>query len=253
MTVKSLGASLLALWLVLPSGAQAATDVYLLAGQSNMAGRGELTPSNRLDLSGVMMLNASNVWVAAAEPIHFDKPWCAGAGLAASFAADRRAADRSVTVGLVPCAMGGTPIAKWMPPDAVYFTNAVQRTRAALKSSGGRLRAILWHQGEGDCSKKGLAVYPERLKALVAALRQEFGKDVPFVAGELQQGRSWYDEYNRLLHETIREIPNAVWVSSEGLTAKSDRVHFNTPSLRTFGHRYAEGLRRLEGEMSKKK
>ena len=245
MSGKSVFALLLGLCVCAASAARAATDVYLLIGQSNMAGRGELTPSNRLDLSGVTMLNRSNAWVAAAEPIHFDKPWRAGAGLAASFAADMRAADSSVTVGLVPCAMGGTPIAKWLPPDAVYFTNAVQRTRVALATSGGRLRAILWHQGEGDCSKKGLAVYPERLKKLVAALRQEFGEDVPFVAGELQQGRPLYDEYNRLLHETIREIPKSAWVSSEGLTTNSDKVHFNTPSLRIFGHRFAEAVKRL--------
>ena len=61
-------------------------DLYLLIGQSNMAGRGKLTDENRLSTDGVWKLDKHDQWVAATEPLHFDKPNVAGAGLGMSFA-----------------------------------------------------------------------------------------------------------------------------------------------------------------------
>ena len=212
-----------------------------------MAGRGVLTEANRIDLSGVRMLTASNGWVSAAEPIHFDKPWCAGAGLGASFAAEMRAADKSRTVGLVPSAMGGSRIEEWRPGGKL-FSDAVARTKAAQEISGGRLRAILWHQGESDCKAELIAAYPGRLKALVAAFRKELGADMPFVAGEINRKLGNAGKFNAMLHRTLREIPNSACVSSEGLAQNADNLHFNTQSLRTFGRRYAEALRSLQGK-----
>ena len=122
-------------------------DVYLLMGQSNMAGRGALAAEDRAAPEGIVKLDASGKWVPASEPIHFDKP-VAGAGLAASFA--KRVARPGVAVGLVPCAVGGTPLARWMPGADLYKA-AVARAKIAQKS--GTIRAILWHQGEGDCAE----------------------------------------------------------------------------------------------------
>lgn len=44
-----------------------------------------------------------------------------------------------------------------------------------------------------------------------------------------------------------KEIPNMKVVSSEGLVHKGDKLHFDTPSLRTLGLRYAEAMRELQG------
>ena len=54
-------------------------DLYLLIGQSNMAGRGVLTAANRISADRVFKLDASGRWKRAEEPIHFDKK-LAGAG-----------------------------------------------------------------------------------------------------------------------------------------------------------------------------
>lgn len=230
-----------------PWGERPPTDLYLLAGQSNMAGRGKLTEANRIDLSGVRMLTASNGWVSATEPIHFDKPWCAGAGLGASFAAEMRAADKSRTVGLVPSAMGGTKIEEWRPGGQL-FRDAVARMKTAQEVSGGRLRAILWHQGESDCKEELIAAYPKRLRTLVAEFRKALGADVPFVAGELGRRIGNADKFNAMLHRTLGEIPKSACVPSEGLSQDPDRLHFSTQSLRTFGRRYAEAVLKLEAK-----
>ena len=115
---------------LLSAAAAGDMDLYLLIGQSNMAGRGVLTDSNRVSSDGIFKLDAAGEWQRAEEPIHFDKPDIAGAGLAASFA--RFMADRQpgVTIGLIPCAVGGTAIDRWVESGDLW-SNAVARTRVA--------------------------------------------------------------------------------------------------------------------------
>jgi hypothetical protein len=83
---------------------------------------------------------------------------------------------------------------------------------------------------------------------MVAALRAEFG-DVPVVAGELGRYLDGYTRkstdwraINSQLHGLKGRIPSFAVVSSEGLTAKADKLHLNTESLRTFGERYASAM-----------
>ena len=221
-------------------GAAENMDLYLLIGQSNMAGRGVLTDSNRISSDGIFKLDADGEWQAAEEPIHFDKPSVAGAGLAASFArtmADRR---KGVTVGLIPCAVGGTSIYRWVESGDLW-SNAVARTRIALRS--GTLKGILWHQGEGDCSATSAPAWGAKLEGMIVSFRREFGS-VPFVAGELGRylDNTGWRVINAHLYALEGKVPNYRVVSSEGLTPNSDNVHFNTESLRVFGLRYAEAM-----------
>ena len=230
----------------LASGVRAADmDLYLLIGQSNMAGRGQLKPEDRLPADGIVKLDAKNAWQPATEPLHFDKPAVAGAGIAMSFA--RRVARPGVTVGLVPCAVGGTPLARWMP-GADLYKSAVARMKVAQKD--GTLRAILWHQGEGDCGEGKCETYGERLATMVAALRKDLGvgDDVPFIAGELgdflavRHPGSKYTVVNEGIRGCAERVPNFRAVSARGLTPNGDNLHFNTKSLREFGERYARAF-----------
>ncbi len=59
--------------------------LVLLAGQSNMAGRGKIQPEDRTPYPRVLMLNKEGEWVPAAAPIHFDKSF-AGIGPGDAFA-----------------------------------------------------------------------------------------------------------------------------------------------------------------------
>ena len=223
-------------------------DLYLLIGQSNMAGRGKLTAENRISSGRIYKLDAQGKWQQAEEPIHFDKK-VAGAGLAASFArmvADR---DKDVKIGLIPCAVGGTRIDRWIEGGDLW-SNAVSRTKVALKS--GKLKAILFHQGETDAaSEKNTLAWAGRFESMVKSLRREFG-DVPFIAGELghylehyrnKRGKTInWPQINSALHGFEGKIDRFRVVSSENLTANADNLHFNAQSLREFGRRYAQAL-----------
>ena len=233
MRMKTLGFMAAAIAAALACDAQGNMDLYLLIGQSNMAGRGVLTDSNRVSADGIFKLDADGEWQAAEEPIHFDKPSIAGAGLAASFA--RAMADRrtGVPIGLIPCAVGGTSINRWVESGDLW-SNAVARTRIALRS--GTLKGILWHQGEGDCSASAAPAWGAKFEGMIASFRREFGP-VPFVAGELGRylSNTGWPVINAHLHALEGKVPAYRVASSEGLTPNSDNVHFNTESLREFG------------------
>ncbi|MCA9195537.1 MAG: hypothetical protein KDB03_27385, partial [Planctomycetales bacterium] len=60
--------------------------LFLLIGQSNMAGRGTIEDVDRQVNSRVLMLDQNLDWVPAVDPLHFDKPTIVGVGLGRTFA-----------------------------------------------------------------------------------------------------------------------------------------------------------------------
>ena len=226
-------------------------DIYLLLGQSNMAGRGILD-STELCLDKIYVFNKNDKWEEAKEPIHFDKPM-AGTCLATSFAIEVQRVSNN-KVGLIPCAVGGTSINHWHPNILDSITNvrpynqAVSRTQKALKK--GRLKGILWHQGEGDSANEGYITYESKFNQLLMNLSNDLHIDIdtiPVIVGELgtfftaQANRKNAYRIDSVLRKIAEKKINLYCVSSSGLTHKGDSTHFDTESLRELGKRYAEG------------
>ena len=88
--------------------------LFLLAGQSNMAGRGVVEAQDQVVNPRVLMLSKEGKWVPAVDPMHFDKP-AAGVGLGKTFGQIIAEANPGVTIGLIPCAVGGSPVDTWKP------------------------------------------------------------------------------------------------------------------------------------------
>ena len=92
-----------------------------------------------------------------------------------------------IQIGLVMNARGGTKIVQWLP-GTHYHKEAVSRTRAALKH--GRLKGIIWHQGESDSDPIRMNMYLGRLEILINAFREEFNDpSLPFIAGQVSEDR----------------------------------------------------------------
>jgi hypothetical protein len=224
--------------------------LFLLVGQSNMAGRGTVTPDDKIPHGRVLMLDKSGEWVPAVDPMHFDKPGVAGVGLGRSFGIAIAEANPEVTIGLIPCAVGGSPIDAWKPgvfyePTKSHpWDDALRRAKVALEA--GVLKGILWHQGESDSNAELAPKYEAKLHNLIARLRAEFqAPNVPFLAGQLGKfPDSPWSEFKAQVDQVHRELPNKVphtgFVSSEGLKHKGDKVHFDADSYRELGRRYAE-------------
>jgi hypothetical protein len=231
--------------------------IFLLAGQSNMAGRGDLAEADPAINPRVLMLTKDGSWQYAMDPVHYDKP-IAGVGLARSFAATLVEKNEDVIIGLVPSAIGGSPIATWEPGAYHERTNthpyddAIARAKRAMQD--GTLAGILWHQGEGDSGPAKSAVYEDKLIALVERFRNDLGvPDVPFIIGQLGQfeGKPWSPGrhvVNEAQIAVAKKVPHAGFVSSDGLTSKEDNTHFNSKSLHEFGERYAQIYLRVIGQ-----
>ena len=210
--------------------------LVLLIGQSNMAGRGKVTPADQQTNPRIFMLDKVCAWVPAKDPVHFDKPKVAGVGLCSEFARRLAAKEPSAKIGLIPCAFGGTSLDQWKPGSDLY-TNAVARTRVALRS--GKLIAILWHQGEADSSASKIATYPARFSSMIARLRADLGAaDVPVIVGELGRFNAAYAPFNAMLPQVTNAVPRCALASSADLDPNPDKVHFAAEALRLFGKRY---------------
>ncbi|XP_022867774.1 probable carbohydrate esterase At4g34215 [Olea europaea var. sylvestris] len=114
-----------------------ATDeksIFILAGHSNMTGRGGVTngtwdgcvPHECRPDPRILRLNPKLTW----EEALLEGDPCLG------------------LIGLVPCAPGGTNITEWKRGSDLYY-RLLKRANAALRD-GGKIRAILWYQCESD-------------------------------------------------------------------------------------------------------
>lgn len=230
--------------------------LFLLAGQSNMAGRGKVAEQDREPHPRVLMLSQEGEWVPAVAPLHFDKPKVAGVGLGRSFAIEVAEANPDIVVGLIPCAVGGSPISSWEPGayDAATKTHPYDDTMPRMKKAleSGTLKAILWHQGESDSKSPLAEQYATKLHELIARFRQEFdAPEVPFIAGQMGQfkERPWSEEKKLVdaAHQELPEtVPNCAFVTSDGLNQKGDEVHFDAESYRELGRRYAKAYLEMQ-------
>ena len=226
--------------------------LFLLVGQSNMAGRGNLGEVPEiLDKRCFMLRNGR--FQPMREPICFDRPltgkYHIGVGLATSFAV--RAADFfGEEIGLIPAADGGTSLADWAVGGLLY-DHAVMQAKLALRS-GGEMAGILWHQGEADCGTvERASSYAARFAPIITQMQKDIGCDVPLILGELgeflaqyENGRArYFQTVNEQLHRYARTHGKCAVASAAGLTDNRDQLHFNAASLRVFGERYFDAYR----------
>lgn len=231
-------------------------DLFLLIGQSNMKGRGHMPDEPNRDPRFVMMHLRDDAWYVARHPLHlvgdartFQRADNAGVGPGLAFASAVSARDPRVRVGLLPCAVGGSPIAQWQK-GAKLYDEALRRAKLALTQAAPakpRLRAALWLQGEADANDERLPVHEAKLLRLVDDLRADLATpDLPFIActiGEMSpdgDGRRKAD-MNRLLLSLPTKRPHTACVDARDLkTHIGDRVHFDTAAQNEIGRRYAE-------------
>lgn len=243
-------------------------DVWVLAGQSNMQGVG-----NRVNVEDphplVHTFSMSYEWRLAQEPLHtlaespdvvhanFKTPeerengikgWRdggKGAGLGLAFAKEM-VKRTGRPVGLVASAHGGTSMAQWNPElrdqgGASLYGSMCKQVEAA----GGKVRGVVWYQGESDANPDAEPIYREKMKALVAAMRKDSGvPDLPF----------YYVQIGRFVVNNDKPGPwNAIQVDELALEkdlapggmvaavdlSLDDGIHAGTPSLKVLGYRLA--------------
>uniref|UniRef100_A0A0D6R729 Sialate O-acetylesterase domain-containing protein n=1 Tax=Araucaria cunninghamii TaxID=56994 RepID=A0A0D6R729_ARACU len=230
-------------------------DIFVLSGQSNMAGRGgvhnskwdNFIPPECQPHPSILRLNAHLKWEKAHPPLHADidihKTCGVGPGLIfANTLLEKNYKDpEKACIGLIPCAIGGTAIREWMKGSHLY-NNMIHRTKAAL-AKGGVLRAILWYQGESDAVEKAADNYPKNLERLIHDIRSDLNlPNLLFIQVAINMGDPPYSK----LVQKVREaqlglnIPNVYCVDAKGLPLKEDKLHLTTEAQVQLGKLLAD-------------
>ena len=247
-------------------------DLWILAGQSNMQGYGDLvgveTP-HRL----VHCYTMGHRWELAEEPLHWlvDSPdpihsgrllagtkneserrdrrrstrasRSKGAGLGLTFAKEVVEAT-GVPIGLIASAHGGTSMRQWDPAardrggESLYGSLLKQ-----VGNAGGKVRGVLWYQGESDANPQAVPEFSERFRGLVDALRSDFGAKLPMYYVQIgrfvvDRDSAPWDAIQELQRRAESEIPGVGMVSVIDL-GLDDLIHVGTEGLKRTGRRLA--------------
>lgn len=227
---------------------------FLMLGQSNMAGRGFIHEVPPIVNERIQMLRNGR-WQMMTEPINYDRP-VAGISLAGSFAEAWSRQNLEDTIGLIPCAEGGSTLDEWAV-DQTLFQHAITEAKFAMQNS--ELAGILWHQGESDSVNGNYKVYYKKFLLIIEALRKELNApNIPLIIGGLGgflgkegfgKNCTEYQYLNEELQKFALEQDNCYFVTAEGLTSNPDGIHIDAISQRKFGLRYYEAFSKKEHVM----
>ncbi len=233
-------------------------DIYLMIGQSNMAGRGELEEKDTTEtIEGVYLLDSNGQPVEAKAPFNkystIRKELSLQGYSPANKFSELMHSRSGRKVLIVSNARGGSSIDHWMPGDKHEFLNeAIRRTRQAMNY--GKLKGIAWHQGETNI-QNGIAGYVEKFQTMITALRDSLGqKDLPVVIGQVGQWRWAPAEDIRAFNDSVvpliaEKVSNCNYVVSDDLSRrykdKERDPHFGRKAQMELGRRYADAMTEL--------
>ncbi len=227
-------------------------DIYVIAGQSNAAGRAKGPVEDTPDL-GVHVLRSSGQWDLATHPLgdttgalytgHYENhnpghsPWL--------HFAKRLSRELGYPIGLVPCAYGGAPLRWWNPDE----NGALLRNMLAMLGEI-RPKAVLWIQGEAEGFENSADTYLARFERFVAAAREALqAPRLPFVT--VQINRCMTESNERLDRQwgIVREAQRKAWHTMDNVllvpsqdVALYDFIHNSAQGNLVIGERCARAV-----------
>lgn len=245
------------------------TQIFLLTGQSNMSGRGdlaELPPDWHTPNPRIRVLSNGGILRLAIEPIdsagnQIDAVSAdPSAGVSPAFAFAKAVVEErpESSILLVPCAKGGTLIAAWASAKGrdTLYGSCLARAREAAEL--GTIAGVLWYQGESDTDSYELAgVWPRAFANIVSALRADLGKpDLPVLMVSIGDrpvnGRyaarfiAWHELQAA---QSALLAPGVMVVPAAALDQNDDELHLSTIGALELGQRLADAwLARTEFE-----
>ncbi|KAK4428666.1 putative carbohydrate esterase [Sesamum alatum] len=227
-------------------------SIFILAGQSNMAGRGGIkrgiwdryVPPECKSSQKVLRLNAEHQWEEARPPLHRDIDYLKTCGIGPGMAFANSILKKNLNIGdigLVPCAIGGTQISEWRRGGPLY-NQLLSRAHAALQG-GGIIRAILWYQGESDTRcQEDAKLYKKRLEKFFTDIRSDLNlPELPVIQVALASSEGPYIDEVRKAQLGIH-LPNVKCVDAKGMKIGHDRLHLSTEGEVQVGQMMADAF-----------
>lgn len=235
-------------------------DIYVMAGQSNMAGYGRGSADDPPEL-GVHLFNRRGEWTIAAHPLcdsagspyGYDEYWTASSP-ALSFARNL-AHMLHVPVGLIPAAVGGCPLCSFAPSRS---GENYLKMCAMIRDAGG-FKGMLWYQGCNEAVSGEADTYYEEFKRIVLEWYRDLGK-FPIITVQLNRWAGNGEDCDRgwgTVREAQRKaaemMPGVFTVPSIDLPV-SDGIHNSASSNVILGERLAltalKGIYQMDGRIA---
>lgn len=167
-------------------------DIFVIAGQSNAAGRSKNPVEDPPEL-GVHLLRNSGRWELATHPLgettgaihtgHFENHNPGHCPYLHFSKILKR--ELGYPIGLVQCAYGGSPLRWWNPDEnGALFDNMLEM----LGEYSIVPKGVLWYQGEAEGFEESASTYLERFAAFAGHLRRALNSpELPFITVQLNR------------------------------------------------------------------
>ncbi|WP_127585267.1 sialate O-acetylesterase [Paenibacillus koleovorans] len=227
-------------------------DLYVIAGQSNAAGYGR-GPHNDAPELGIHLLRHSGRWDLATHPfnestnsVHPLNRETPNPGHSPYLAfAKQVKRETGMPIGLLVTALGGSPLRRWNTEEEGDLYDNMLRI---IGAAGGKVRGMLWYQGETDCMKTDCSqTYYARFVRTVERMRCDLGDTLPIFTVQLNRytGAPGTDEDDRAWGR-VREAQRHVAASIDRIYVVpaldcmlSDPIHNGPEGNMVLGERLA--------------
>ncbi len=248
---NTLSPLLLVISILISTGIQAKELIFILAGQSNMAGQGntvELNPTYRKVPKNVEFYY--NGYIA---PLNRFKHF----GPEIGFAHEIARHYPGTKIKLIKFAVGGTSLFAWDPnwnaskarvtrngSAGPLFKKLIKTAKIGIKNDKTKLAGILWMQGEADAKYPVAAKqYASNLNRFVSQLRRQLkSPNALFIMGAINPPLNLFPstpEVQQAQKLAASRIRNLRLVRTEDLEKRNDHLHYNTNGQLELGKRFA--------------
>jgi len=220
--------------------------VFIMAGQSNMAGRGLVEPIDTVSNQRILSINTKGEIILAKEPLNLYEPLMKGLDCGVSFACELlKYIPDSVSILLIPTAVGGSSINQWIGDSLHRKVNLLSnfRQKVELAKNFGEIKGLLWHQGESDAKHLLVRTYAMSLKDLFEDFRKNINnKKLPILTGEIgtfTPDSTFQTAINKSIVSNAKKDKYVFLIQTSDFTDNGDKLHFDSKSQRIMGKRFA--------------
>jgi len=250
--------------------ADAKAKVFILSGQSNMSGGGDVVEGFQFEPSvgdKVRIWDACGEWGKRGIP----GKWASLNELQAiktearmnrigpefGFSMAMTELFPAEEIYLIKASRGGTAIDRWLP-DAKGkkndLTGLLENLKVALEQIDGdyEIVGMLWMQGESDTRKQEDAeAYQKKLEQFIAMMRTETNKpELPIVIGRLSsrvlESPKFSFDHAKIVQSAQEAVAqndkNAHVINTDDLSQRDDLVHFDKEGQMGLGKRFGEAM-----------
>ena len=240
--------------------------VFLLAGQSNMAGHGRYLPDSLRTLPPRIGLYCQTNQRTPVQRFQYEAT--------TSFGPEVMLAEKLATafpqdsILLLKCAKSGASLYNAFHPQGSsperaavvnsdsafndWYAELIQLAHSHSDSVICSMEACFWMQGERD-SRYGRAAdaYDENLQQFIHALRNDLeAPHLAFISGRVNPPANGRYPHRNQVRRAIESMPARVehtaWVDCDDLTLHADQLHFNSVGQLELGRRFARTFLELK-------